>query len=497
MSGVASVVQKILDTPDEASAVQAKSKQVFSGEQRTINGFEIGGVLGKGGFSKVFAGFDKEKNKRVALKCMFHNPAVKSQTKQIDAEVQAMDKIKHKNVIRLYQYDKAAKFPEKDGTVKDTILVVLELATGGELFDYLMYTGKFTEKLTRSYFHQLVEGMEACHKVGVAHRDLKPENLLLDENMVLKLADFGFASVFRTMQDGKDMQQFMQTECGTRAYMAPEILARQKYTEATDIWAAGIICFIMIAGFPPLQQATEQDWWFHKLKIKRHNLFWAAHTRTATFSDTAKDFIVKLLCADPNERMGLDQIKAHPWYNEAIYSPTECAQELKKRKVEVDKSKKAAQLQEQKKQSAHRAIGGNPDELPMTDPKMESGQVLDKLIEGSTGEWSDSPPQYNKDLHMVTTTEFVSEDSPRALLTRIAQVVKALQGKSNVDKVNYAIEFEVNTQLGIIRTLCEVKDKGKGLSLASFRRLSGNPLNFRKLYDDNLVSKLLDTILVE
>lgn len=492
MSGVASVVQKILETPDTEPVT---TKKDISVDVRTINGFEIGGVLGKGGFSKVYAGFDKDKNKRVALKCMFHNPAVKSQEKQIDAEVAAMDKIKHKNVIRLYEYDRNAKFPGTDGSTKDTILVVLELATGGELFDYLMYTGKFSEKLTRSYFHQLIEGMEACHKVGVAHRDLKPENLLLDDKMVLKLADFGFASVFR--EDDNGVSQYMLTECGTRAYMAPEILAHKKYTESTDIWAAGIICFIMIAGFPPLQQATEQDWWFHKLKIKRHNLFWAAHTRTAQFSDTAKDFIVKMLCADPKERMSLQQIQEHAWYKEPIFDSVECAAELKRRKVEVDKAKKDQQLEDQQKQSAHRAIGSDPDELPMSDPTMQNGKVMDALVDKTIGEWNDAPPRYSADVHVKTNTEFVSEDAPRAVMTRIVKIVKGLQGKVVVDRNSYTIEAEVNTQLGILRFTVQTMDMGKGLCLASFRRVSGNPLNYQKLFDDNLIKPLLDTILVE
>jgi len=279
--------------------------------------------------------------------------------------------------------------------------------------------------------------------------------------------------------------------------MAPEILAHKKYTESTDIWAAGIICFIMIAGFPPLQQATEQDWWFHKLKIKRHNLFWAAHTRTATFSESAKDFIVKMLCADPKERMSLEQIQQHPWYKEPIFNSEECAQELKRRKVEVDNAKAAEQREDQKKQSAHRAIGSDPDELPMTDPTMQSGKVMDALVDKTIGEWPDAPPRYNENIHVKTNTEFVSEDDPRAVMTRIVKLVKGLQGKAVVDRNSYTIEAEVNTQLGIIRFQVETMDMGKGLCLASFRRVSGNPLNYQKLYDDNLIKPLLDTILVE
>lgn len=492
MSGVASVVQNIIDQDAQPTG---PAKKVVSGpEVRSINGFEIGGVLGKGGFSQVYSGFDKEKNKRVALKCMFHNPMVQSQSKQIDAEVEAMDKIKHKNVIRLFQYDKNAKFPEKDGTTKDTILVVLELATGGELFDYLMYTGKFSEKLTRTYFRQLIEGMEACHNVGVAHRDLKPENLLLDENMVLKLADFGFASVFKSDAG----RQFMMTECGTRAYMAPEILSHKKYTEKTDIWAAGIICFIMIAGFPPLQQATEQDWWFHKLKVKRHNLFWAAHTRTAKFSETAKDFIVKLLCADPTDRMGIEDIKAHKWYNEEVFTDEECKEELLRRKAEVDKAKQSEQLSQQKKQNAHRALGGNDDALPMSSPNMTTGKVLEEMVEeGTFGDWAESPPKYDENTHIQVCTEFVSEENAKALMTRIAQAVQKLQGKVYLDRSTYTMKGEVKTQLGVLTFGVEIEDMGKGLSNASFRRIGGNPLNFIKLYEDNLLKDVIDCKMIE
>lgn len=252
----------------------------------------------------------------------------------------------------------------------------------------------------------------------------------------------------------------------------------------------------MIAGFPPLQQATEQDWWFHKLKIQRHNLFWAAHTRTATFSETAKDFIVKMLHADPTKRMSLEKIQQHPWYKEPIFTEQECAAELKRRKVEVDKAKKAEQLNDLKKITQHRAIGDD-DELPMTDPTMESGEVLEALVDKTVNEWADSPPKYDTELAILTCTKYTSEESPRALMTRIVQVVKKLQCKAHVDRAVYTIDAEVNTQLGVIRFLCEITDKGKGLCEASFRRISGNPLNYMKLYNDNLMKPLLTTMLVE
>merc|ERR1739848_153840 len=123
----------------------------------------------------------------------------------------------------------------------------------------------------------------------------------------------------------------------------------------------------------------------------------------------------------------------------------------------------------------------------------ESGKALEGLVEGCFGEWGASPPEYNANIHVKTNTEFVSEDSPRAVMTRIAQVIKSLQGKVRLSRDSYTMEGEVNTQLGIIRFQVEMMDKGKGLCQASFRRIKGNPLNYQKLYDDNLVKPLLDT----
>lgn len=183
-----------------------------------------------------------------------------------EREIAAMTKIQHQNVIRLKEVDWDAVYTKKNGKKSDVILVVLELATGarfsqccifschtcvperscwcvvaaasagGELFEFLSFTGCFEEAIARTYFHQLIAGVGYCHSKGVVHRDLKPENLLLDSNFVLKvravgvdvpalltypccvgvwlqLADFGFSNIF-TSGD-----KTMYTECGTPGYM--------------------------------------------------------------------------------------------------------------------------------------------------------------------------------------------------------------------------------------------------------------------------------------
>lgn len=115
-------------------------------------------------------------------------------------------------LTRFCSFSVVCALSKKNGTELQVILVVLELATGGELFDFLAFTGPFEEAIARTYFQQLVAGLAHCHSKGIAHRDLKPENLLLDSSFVLKLADFGFANTFNSVQN------VMYTECGTPGY---------------------------------------------------------------------------------------------------------------------------------------------------------------------------------------------------------------------------------------------------------------------------------------
>ncbi len=124
------------------------------------------------------------------------------------------------------------------------ILLVLECMPGGELFDILYYTSKLEEVVARTYFRQLVEGLQACHNACIVHRDIKPQNLLLDKHFNLKLTDFGLAKLIES-----DTDAIMDTyHVGTRGYQAPEILAREPYTSSCDIFSAGVVLFILLSG---------------------------------------------------------------------------------------------------------------------------------------------------------------------------------------------------------------------------------------------------------
>jgi serine/threonine protein kinase len=259
-----------------------------------------------------------------------------------------MTKLEHENILRMKEVDWDATYTKKNGKEVKIILVVLELATGGELFEFLSYSGFFEEAVARTYFHQLIAGLEYCHSKGVVHRDLKPENLLLNEQFVLKLADFGFSNIAAASQ------QLMYTECGTPGYMAPEMAKGKGYDGfAADIWACGVILFIMLAGFPPFQKPNNADWWFNKLNNNKHALFWQAHSRSAYFSDQTKDFINKILNPDPTKRISIADMKKHPWWKGPTVTPAALVAELQRRKSTVDQLKEREK--ERKRQEQRRA----------------------------------------------------------------------------------------------------------------------------------------------
>ena len=136
----------------------------------------------------------------------------------------------------------------------------MEYAQGGEVFDFVFHTGQFSEPIARAYFQQLVEGLKAIHSTGFAHRDMKPENLLFDENFNLKITDFGFAAALC----GRNKSGMLKTRLGTDSYMSPQLHEETLYSgAANDIFAAGVILFILVSQIPPFRVAdiTRDNWY--------------------------------------------------------------------------------------------------------------------------------------------------------------------------------------------------------------------------------------------
>lgn len=169
----------------------------------------------------------------------------------VNTEVEAMQKLEHINILK-YIYHGAAEYVKDNGTTKWVNFLVLEIAEGGEIFDFVAETGAFSEREARYFLKQILEGLDHCHFMGIAHRDLKPENLLLDENFNIKIADFGFAGPV----NGRVGNGFSMTKLGTLNYMAPEIILAQPYNApSVDLFATAVILFILVSGHPPMNKA--------------------------------------------------------------------------------------------------------------------------------------------------------------------------------------------------------------------------------------------------
>jgi len=319
------------DINDEVLDVTNKNQT----KMRTIGRWFIGETLGKGGYSWVKKGFDKKTGKCVALKFMAKadNSWLQEQSKQVVTEIEALKQIRHPNVMKLYAYNLNAKYPTKGNEKMDTILLVLEYAPGGELFDILYYTSALEPIVARTYFRQMLLGLEACHNAGIAHRDMKPQNLLLDSRFNLKLTDFGLSKVFES-----DADTIMKTTyVGTRGYQAPELLLDKPYDLSCDIFSAGVVLFILLTGYPPFEQAHASDRWFKSLIKCDYDKFWKSHRGCSIANDAkVKDLLQRMLAFDPKQRIAIADIKDHPWYLEKILEGKDLIRALRSRHEEME-----------------------------------------------------------------------------------------------------------------------------------------------------------------
>ena len=239
--------------------------------------------------------------------------------------------------MKLYAYNLNARYPTKKNEKIDTVLLVLEFAPGGEIFDILYYTSALEPVLARTYFRQSIFGLEACHNAGVAHRDIKPQNLLLDSRFNIKLTDFGLSKVFES-----DADAIMKTTyVGTRGYQAPELLLDKPYDLACDIFSMGVVLFILITGYPPFEQAHYSDRWFRPLAKGDYNKFWKYHAGCSISNDPkCKDLLEKMLCYDPKQRITISQIKKHPFFNAKYLEGKDLIRALRHRHREMEQKRR-------------------------------------------------------------------------------------------------------------------------------------------------------------
>lgn len=456
---------------------------------QVIGHWTLGHTLGEGGFSKVKLGTHNGTGQKVALKILKDkNKMSKTVRTQVEREIATLTRIDHPNVLKLFEVDWEAELTSKKSGKTDTrIMLAIELAPGGELFEFLSYTGFFEEAIARTYFQQLIDGLEHCHSLGIVHRDLKPENLLLDDKFNLKIADFGLSNVVTATK------KLMYTECGTPGYMAPEMFGAKDtgYSgEKADLWACGVILFIMLSGFPPFQRPSNSDWWFNKLAHNKHSLFWQAHSRSAYFSDQTKDFINKILNPDPTKRMTIQDIKKHPWYNGSIVSKSRLTQELQTRKATVDQVK---EREREKKAQEEASLGevvmrgeGGTDVLPQAPPSLSIGGFVfakptrgsdeeDVSFEEADGETHRQSPK-PLDATIARYTRFDSGASPDTIMERLKEVLTSNAVKFSENKKEYRLQCKYQETNFAVEIFAHPSTKET--YVVEFRRTQGASMDF-------------------
>ena len=221
--------------------------------------------LGKGATAKVKAVQDPNTGSIHAAKILkASSDVMANRFRQIASnEIQSLNAISHPNIVNLMGSNENGVYVKKnDRGMYNCMYLIMELCSNGELFDILFNTGRFDEFTARFYFRQLIEGLAACHSAGISHRDMKPENVLFDDAFNLKISDFGF-SIFSEGHDGSGR---LKTHLGTEGYMAPEIHMRRPYSgESVDLFACGIILFIMYSQNPPFGKADPNDPYYRLL----------------------------------------------------------------------------------------------------------------------------------------------------------------------------------------------------------------------------------------
>merc|ERR1712232_1541986 len=259
--------------------------------------YEVGEVLGRGAFSVVKKVTSKRSGRVYAVK-IIDKKNVGQDMNRLRIEIDILTKVKHPNIINLKEIMED----------EDTLYIITELVTGGELFDKIVELGAYTEADAAELVARMVSAIDYLHSMNIVHRDLKPENLLLKDDgdiSEVKLADFGLSKI---VSEGVQ-KQLMQTACGTPGYVAPEVLTADGYDKEVDLWSLGVITYILLCGFPPFYN--------EHLPVLFEAIMKADYDYPEDYwdeiSDTAKNFIDRLLVVEPVKRMTTKEALEHPW----------------------------------------------------------------------------------------------------------------------------------------------------------------------------------------
>lgn len=330
------------------------------GANETCLGYTLGSKLGAGGFAFVREAFSR-KGEKVAIKFIKMDTAdrkldkrdnaivavdeesnaletipsrLKRSLKEITTELMALQMCSSPNVVKLHKYKLNHPYKMSDGTTWNSLAMVLEICEHGELFDLVYHGEPLDEKVARTFFRQIVNGLEALHDKNIAHRDIKPQNILMTSDFQCKLADIGSGSRFR------ESRLMKTTRVGTRGFQAPELLCGKNYSKKCDTFSLGVTLFVLMSKTMPCrEEATVQDPLYVYMAAKKYEDYWGKFARGGiVFEPELKELLQGMLAYQPVERMNVNDftkdgktlagIKSTAWYTGEVYEPSELKQVL-------------------------------------------------------------------------------------------------------------------------------------------------------------------------
>lgn len=423
-----------------------------SSDHMLFGKYEMGRQLGQGTFAKVYYGKNIITQESVAIK-VINKDQVKKEglVEQIKREISVMRLVKHPHIVELKEVM----------ATRGKVFFVMEHVKGGELFAKVA-KGRLKEDLARKYFQQLVSAVDFCHSRGVSHRDLKPENLLLDENEDLKVSDFGLSSLPEQLRnDG-----MLHTQCGTPAYVAPEVLRKKGYDGAkADIWSCGVILYVLLAGFLPFQDEN-------MMKMYR-KVFKAEFEFPPWFSSESKRLISKLLVSDPAKRITIQQIMRVPWFRHGFTGPASCLikETLEDRETEERNSAEFELVRAKSSPPFYNAF-----EFISS---MSSGFDLSSLFENKKKSGS----------------MFTSKCSASAIMTKLETVAKKLNFHiAGVKEFKVKMRGKVEGRKGKLSVTAEVFEVAPEVAVVEFSKSAGDTLEYNKFCEDDVRPALEDIV---
>ncbi|XP_074805331.1 serine/threonine-protein kinase MARK1 isoform X5 [Natator depressus] len=260
-------------------------------EHPHIGNYRLLKTIGKGNFAKVKLARHVLTGREVAVKIIDKTQLNPTSLQKLFREVRIMKILNHPSIVKLFEVIETEK----------TLYLVMEYASGGEVFDYLVAHGRMKEKEARAKFRQIVSAVQYCHQKCIVHRDLKAENLLLDADMNIKIADFGFSNEFTI---GNKLDTF----CGSPPYAAPELFQGKKYDgPEVDVWSLGVILYTLVSGSLPFDGQN--------LKELRERVLRGKYRIPFYMSTDCENLLKKLLVLNPIKRGSLEQIMKDRWMN--------------------------------------------------------------------------------------------------------------------------------------------------------------------------------------